>query len=64
MAYESRRVPLNNASFSVLQKMNSLNLAKPVGIDHMYFAAMNSKSCKLTVLGENHWRLLLSKQRI
>jgi hypothetical protein len=55
--------PLNNAKFAILQKMNRLNLVKPVGEEHMYFAAMNSKSCKLTVLGEHYWRLL-AKQRI
>jgi hypothetical protein len=26
-------------------------LVEPVGADHMYFAAMESKSCKLTALG-------------
>lgn len=55
--------PLNNAKFAVLQKMNRLNLVKPVGEEHMYFAAMNSKACKLTVLGEHYWNLL-TKQRI
>jgi hypothetical protein len=24
----------------------------------MYFAAMNSKTCKLTVLGEHYWKLV------
>jgi hypothetical protein len=55
--------PLNNAKFAILQKMNRLNLVKPVGAEHMYFAAMNSKGCKLTVLGEHYWNLL-TKQRI
>ena len=55
--------PLNNAKFALLQKMNRLNLVKPVGEEHMYFAAMNSKTCKLTVLGEHYWNLL-TKQRI
>lgn len=55
--------PLNNAKFALLQKMNRLNLVKPIGEEHMYFAAMNSKSCKLTVLGEHYWNLL-KKQRI
>jgi hypothetical protein len=55
--------PLNTAKFAVLQKMNRLNLVKPVGEEHMYFAAMNSKACKLTVLGEHYWNLL-AKERI
>lgn len=55
--------PLNNAKFAILQKLNRLNLVKPVGEEHMYFAAMNSKPCKLTVLGEHYWNLI-SKGRI
>jgi hypothetical protein len=55
--------PENNRKFAVLQKLNRLNLVKPVGEDHMYFAAMNSKPCKLTVLGEHYWNLI-KKQRI
>lgn len=50
--------PVNTAKFSVLQKLNRLNLVKPIGEDHMYFAAMNSKPCKLTVLGMHYWRLV------
>lgn len=55
--------PLNTTKFAILQKLNRLNLVKPVGEEHMYFAAMNSKACKLTVLGEHYWNLL-KKQRI
>ena len=55
--------PENNRKFAVLQKLNRLNLVKPVGEDHMYFAAMNSKPCRLTVLGEHYWNLI-SKDRI
>jgi hypothetical protein len=55
--------PINNAKFAILQKLNRLNLVKPVGEEHMYFAAMNSKACKLTVLGEHYWNLI-TKQRI
>ena len=55
--------PENNRKFAILQKLNRLNLVKPVGEDHMYFAAMNSKSCRLTVLGEHYWNLI-SKGRI
>lgn len=55
--------PENNRKFSVLQKLNRLNLVKPIGEDHMYFAAMNSKPCRLTVLGEHYWNLI-NKGRI
>jgi hypothetical protein len=55
--------PDNNRKFAILQKLNRLNLVKPVGEDHMYFAAMNSKPCRLTVLGEHYWNLI-TKGRI
>jgi len=49
--------------FALLQKYNRLNLLIPIGAPHMWHAAMQSKSCKLTVLGE-HYRRLVEKQRI
>lgn len=48
----------NNEIFSDLQEMVKVNLVRPVGEVHMYFAAMNSKACRLTVLGEHYWKLL------
>ncbi|MEP1208449.1 MAG: caspase family protein [Rhizobiaceae bacterium] len=48
----------NNEIFANLQDMAKVNLVRPVGETHMYFAAMNSKSCRLTVLGEHYWKLL------
>jgi len=54
--------PENNRKFAILQKLNRLNLVKPVDEEHMYFAAMNSKSCKLTVLGEHYWKLIKNKR--
>jgi hypothetical protein len=41
-----------------LQKMVKAGLVVPVGEEHMYFAAMNSKACKLTPLGQHYWRIL------
>jgi hypothetical protein len=41
-----------------LQKFVSVGLVAPVGAEHMYFAAMNSKSCKLTALGYHYWKLV------
>lgn len=49
--------------FSVLQKYNRLNLLKPVAASHMWNAAMESKTCKLTALGE-HYRRLVENGRI
>ncbi|MEW5925932.1 MAG: caspase family protein [Gemmatimonadota bacterium] len=55
--------PVNTERFGVLQKYARVNLVVPVGTPHMYYAAMESKSCKLTVLGE-HYRRLVEKGRI
>ncbi|MGE4234091.1 MAG: caspase domain-containing protein [Bacteriovoracia bacterium] len=50
----------NTRTFAILQKYNRVNLVKPVDTTHMWHAAMESKSCKLTVLGE-HYRRLAAK---
>lgn len=47
--------------FRDLQLFESVGLIEPVGENHMYFAAMNSKSCRLTPLGLHYWKL--SKDR-
>lgn len=44
--------------FSDLQKLEGIGLVVPVGEEHMYFAAMNSKSCALTSMGKQYWRLV------
>lgn len=56
-------VPENTRTFAILQKYNRLNLLLPVSADHMWNAAMENKSCRLTALGE-HYRRLVEKQRI
>lgn len=48
----------NVAIFKNLQKFESVGLIVPVGEDHMYYAAMRSKTCKLTSLGHHYWRLV------
>ncbi len=53
----------NTRVFAILQKYNRLNLLVPVNAPHMWNAAMKSKSCKLTALGE-HYRKLAEKNRI
>lgn len=50
--------PAHVAKFNVLQRYNRVNLVVPVGEEHMYHAAMNSRSCKLTALGEHYWKLV------
>jgi hypothetical protein len=52
----------NAAIFSILQKYNRVNLVVPVGAPHMWHAAIESKSCKLTVLGEHYRRLIVRKR--
>lgn len=47
----------NQMIFGHLQKFRAARLLVPVGEDHMYFAAMNRKSCRLTELGRFYWRL-------
>lgn len=44
------------ASFGELQKYRAARLLVPVGEDHMFFAAIHSKSCCLTPLGQFYWR--------
>lgn len=56
-------IPENTRTFSVLQRYNRLNLVVPVDAPHMWHAAMGSKKCRLTVLGE-HYRRLVEKGRI
>ncbi|MES3004625.1 MAG: caspase family protein [Patescibacteria group bacterium] len=41
-----------------LQKLVSIGLVMPVGEDHMFYVAQNSKTCKLTALGYHYWRLV------
>ncbi len=52
--------PGKTAVFAVLQRYAKVNLVRPIGAPHMWHAAMQSKSCELTVLGE-HYRSLVSK---
>lgn len=65
-SYEPRHEaakPEHNAIFAILQKYNRVNLLVPVGALHMYDAAVESKSAKLTTTGE-HYRRLVAKELI
>lgn len=50
--------PDNVGKMKNLQKLESVGLVVPVGTPHMYFAAMESKSCALTAIGKQYWRLV------
>ena len=50
--------PAKKAIFKVLQNYARVNLVRPVDAPHMWHAAMESKSCELTVLGEHYRRLV------
>lgn len=52
----------NTKTFSDLQKLEGIGLVIPVEEEHMYFAAMNSKSCELTAIGKQYWRLVKEKR--
>ncbi|WP_292959672.1 caspase family protein [Novosphingobium sp. UBA1939] len=52
--------PDHNAIFAVLQKYNRVGLLVPEGAPHMWHAAMESKTVRLTALGE-HYRHLAAK---
>lgn len=47
----------NQRVFGMLQQCRAAKLVEPVGEDHMYYAAIRSKSCRLTPLGRYYWQL-------
>jgi len=55
--------PDHNAVFAILQKYNHVGLLVPEGAPHMWHAAMESKTVRLTALGE-HYRRLAAKELI
>jgi hypothetical protein len=59
--YEPELEPHNHekeAIFRELLRLRHAGLVEPVGEEHMYYAAKNSKACALTRLGRYYWRLL------
>ena len=63
--YEPSEKPKNNKKekiFKDLQVMRNARLVIPEGAEHMYFAAINKKYCKLTPLGQYYWRLAKMKK--
>jgi hypothetical protein len=51
------RNPDHERIFGLLQRARASRLIDPVGEDHLYFAAMNSKACALTPLGRHYHHL-------
>lgn len=44
-----------------LQSLVRIGFVEPVSEEYMYYAAMNSKSCRLTELGKYYWHLINKK---
>jgi hypothetical protein len=51
-------VPEKGKVFSALQKLRAAGVVEPTGgEEHLYFAAVNSKGCRLTPLGRFYWNM-------
>lgn len=60
-SYETETAKTNPANVAImkdLRQLASVGLVVPVGEEYLYFAALNSKSCGLTALGRQYWRLV------
>jgi hypothetical protein len=51
----------NTATFATLQRYAKVNLVRPVDAPHMWHAAMQSKACELTVLGQHYRNLVVNE---
>lgn len=59
---EAVAVEENVKIFKDLQKFQGVGLVVPVDEEFMYYAALNSKSCRLTAIGYQYWRLVNEKK--
>lgn len=50
--------PMHVEIFKTLQRLEGIGFVTPIGEEHMYYAAMNNKSCCLTSIGKYYWRLV------
>lgn len=57
-ALDTTRNTEHEQIFRILRKLNQLHLVEPVGEEYMYWAAIKSKSCRLTTKGYSFWRLV------
>jgi Caspase domain len=48
--------------FHCLQQARAAKLVEPVGTQHMYYAAMEHRSCRLTALGRHYWHLAYERK--
>jgi DNA gyrase subunit A len=48
--------------FKDLLRLRNVGLVEPIGEEHMYHAAIHSRSCALTSLGKYYWRLVNEKK--
>lgn len=61
-----KNMPVNSDNVRIFQELqicNRYGLVKPINVEHMYYAAMESTGCELTALGA-HYRKLAEMQRI
>jgi hypothetical protein len=54
--------PSKGETFRVLQQGRGARIVEPVGADHLYFAAIERKACRLTPLGAYYWRVYRTRQ--
>lgn len=52
----------NVSIFKILQEFQGAGLVVPVDAPYMYFAAMDTRSCKLTALGYHYWKLVKDRR--
>ena len=52
----------NEAIFGHLQRFRAARLVVPVGTEHLYYAAMESRACRLTPLGRFYWHRVERRQ--
>lgn len=52
--------PEHESDFALLQACRAAKLVEPVDAEHMYFAAMQNKACRLTALGR-HYRAMVEQ---
>ncbi|HWX16201.1 MAG TPA: caspase family protein [Chthoniobacterales bacterium] len=60
-AYEPTEEPHDEekeATFAILQKYRAARLLVPIDEEHLYYAAINKKACRLTPLGRFYWNLV------
>ncbi|MEM6720883.1 MAG: caspase family protein [Bacteroidota bacterium] len=60
-SYEPTAEPKNSEDekkFALLNEFYSIGIIEPIGENHLYYAAINSKSCQLTALGKYYWQLI------